>query len=291
MGGSETNGGDSKDIQDELKDIKMIFSADEKFAALKDDGNVIIWGGSTGENHQIFNIQDLTTQNMKPKIIFFTNQLFLTLVAPDKEETAKIQLINEDQYENEVKKKLKQELHNKMQNEELNSLMTKSENTISSMPKENNQKDYEIQILSEQLKEKPPTTFHVYANYDRSDPKIIAETEEKIAKQKEEIEQQIREIEKQKKEISQLTEKIEEQTNQLAQQNEEITRQKDEIKTQKEEIETKEKQISEKNAKIKVISENLDEKIMELTELSKDFAETTSNYKLGMIIGGICIIL
>merc|ERR1711964_218612 len=184
MGGSETNGGDSKDIQDELKDIKMIFSADEKFAALKDDGNVIIWGGSTGENHQIFNIQDLTTQNMKPKIIFFTNQLFLSLVAPDKEETAKTQLINEDQEENEVKKKLKQELHNKMQNEELNSLITKSENTISSMPKENNQKDYEIQMLTEELKGKPRTTFDVY---DRSDPEIIAEKEEKIAKQKEEI--------------------------------------------------------------------------------------------------------
>merc|ERR1711964_767609 len=85
-----------------------------------------------------------------------------SLVAPDKEEMAKIQLINEDQEENEVQKKLKQELHNKMQNEELNSLITKSENTISSMAKENNQKDYEIQMLSEQLKEKPPTTFDVY---------------------------------------------------------------------------------------------------------------------------------
>merc|ERR1711964_368928 len=77
-----------------------------------------------------------------------------SLVAPDKEETAKIQLINEDQEENEVQKKLKQELHNKMQSEELNSLITKSGNTISSMTKENNQKDYEIQMLSEQLKEK-----------------------------------------------------------------------------------------------------------------------------------------
>merc|ERR1711964_867189 len=187
MGGSETNGGDSKDIQDELKDIKMIFSADEKFAALKDDGNVIIWGGSTGENHQIFNIQDLTTQNMKPKIIFFTNQLFLTLVAPDEEKTTKIQLINEDQEENEVKKKLKQELHIKMQeNEELNSSIKKLKNTISSMPNGNHKKDYEIQMLTEELQGKPPPTFHIY---DRSDPKIIAEKKEKIAKEKEEIEQ------------------------------------------------------------------------------------------------------
>ena len=45
--GSPENGGDSRAVQGQLRDVQHIYSAREAFAAVKLDGTVVTWGQST----------------------------------------------------------------------------------------------------------------------------------------------------------------------------------------------------------------------------------------------------
>jgi len=74
--GNQDCGGNSTPVQNQLKNVKMIFSNDRAFAALTTEGNVVTWG------YHVYGGNSDTAQNQlkNVKMIFSNDYAFAALM-------------------------------------------------------------------------------------------------------------------------------------------------------------------------------------------------------------------
>ena len=73
--GNQDWGGNSNDVQNQLNNIKMIYSTDYAFAALKNDGSVVTWG----DQNRGGNSNNVQNQLQNIKMIYSTREAFAAL--------------------------------------------------------------------------------------------------------------------------------------------------------------------------------------------------------------------
>jgi len=73
--GNQNHGADSTAVQNQLQNIKMIFSTNTAFAALANDGNVVSWGSQDDDYNPI----DASNQLQNIKMIFSNTYAFSAL--------------------------------------------------------------------------------------------------------------------------------------------------------------------------------------------------------------------